>query len=84
MQENIYYNSTDGIKLCGILNKETNNDKIIIMCHGIRGNKEEKGAFIELENRLAINGFNSFRFDFRGHGESRGKDLEVTIELKRI
>lgn len=41
----IYYNS-DNIKLCGILNK-SNTDKIVIMCHGIRGNKEEFGKEYE-------------------------------------
>ncbi len=78
MEEKIFYNSDNNIKLCGILNK-SNNDKIVIMCHGIRGNKEECGSFTYLAEKLHQEGYSSFRFDFNGHGESEGKDYEMTI-----
>jgi len=78
MEEKIYYNSNNNVKLCGIINK-TNSDKIVIMCHGIRGNKEECGSFTYLAKRLQKEGYSSFRFDFNGHGESEGKDYEMTI-----
>ncbi len=47
MEEKIFYNNDNGIKLCGILNK-SNTDKIVIMCHGIRGNKEECGGVLHI------------------------------------
>ena len=78
MEEKIFYDSDNNIKLCGILNK-SNNDKIVIMCHGIRGNKEERGSFTYLAEKLHEEGYSSFRFDFNGHGESSGKDFEMTI-----
>lgn len=78
MEEKIFYNSDNNIKLCGILNK-SKNDKIVIMCHGIRGNKEECGSFTYLAEKLHQEGYSSFRFDFNGHGESEGKDYEMTI-----
>lgn len=54
MEEKIFYDS-DNIRLCGILNK-SNNDKIVIMCHGIRGNKEECGSFTYLSDKLQKEG----------------------------
>lgn len=80
MEEKIFYDSTDNIKLCGILSKVNENRKIVIMCHGIRSMKEEKGSFTMLAEYLRKSKYNSFRFDFRGHGESKGNDLDVTVE----
>ena len=77
MEEKIFYDSYSN-KLCGILNA-ANNDKIVVMCHGIRGNKEECGSFTYLAEKLNQEGYSSFRFDFNGHGESSGKDFEMTI-----
>ena len=80
--EKIYYDSINNLKLCGILSKSgasDKKDKIVIMCHGIRGNKDECGAFVNLSQKLLENGYSSFRFDFNGHGESEGKDMEMTI-----
>ncbi len=78
MSEKIYYLNDQNKKLCGIINN-VNNKKIVIMCHGIRGNKDECGSFVILEQELQKNGFSSFRFDFNGHGESEGRDYEMTI-----
>ena len=78
MSEKTYYYNERNVKLCGIINN-VNNNKIVIMCHGIRGNKDECGSFIMLEQALQRNGYSSFRFDFNGHGESEGKDCEMTI-----
>ena len=76
--EKFYYESNNN-KLCGILTKSNNTDKIVIMCHGIRGNKDECGAFIKLSDELLKIGYSSFRFDFNGHGESDGLDKDMTI-----
>ena len=77
--EMIFYENSNKQKLCGILNKANESDKIVIMCHGIRGNKDECGAFVNLADKLLNAGYSSFRFDFNGHGESEGKDLDMTI-----
>ena len=77
--EKFYYKSSNNLDLCGILCESTNKDKIVIMCHGIRGNKDEVGAFPLLETKLLENGYSSFRFDFNGHWESYGHAEEVTI-----
>lgn len=79
MEEKLYYNSSDNVKLCGLLSKVNDNNKIIIMCHGIRANKNEINSFIVLTEKLQNLNYNSFRFDFRGHGESTGNDYEMTV-----
>lgn len=48
MEEKLYYNSSDNVKLCGLLSKVNDNNKIIIMCYGIRANKNEINSFIVL------------------------------------
>ena len=77
--EKIYYENYDNLKLCGILNETESKNTIVVLCHGIRGNKEEWGVFTSLSEKLLENGYSSFRFDFNGHGESEGKDLDMTI-----
>lgn len=77
--EKIFYKNSNKQKLCGILNKANESNKIVIMCHGIRGNKDECGAFIKLSEELLKIGYSSFRFDFNGHGESDGLDKDMTI-----
>ncbi|MFA5030936.1 MAG: alpha/beta fold hydrolase [Patescibacteria group bacterium] len=80
MEEKIYFNSSDGIKLCGVwTTPEKPTTKVIILAHGITVDKDEDGIFIELAAYLAQNGFVVFRFDFRGHGESDGKSIDVTL-----
>lgn len=88
--EKIKYNTIDNITLNGILEKN-NSNTCVIMCHGIRSGKEEHGNFTKLAEVLNKNNIDSFRFDFRGHGENDSdfscvtidgeiKDLEATIE----
>lgn len=78
-EEKIYYFSTDHIKLCGLLSRVNDGNEMVVLCHGIRGNKDEEGSFVSLTKELQRHGRNSFRFDFRSHGESTGNDFEVTI-----
>lgn len=77
MEEKIFYNSTDNIKLCGILNHMADNKKIVILCHGFNSNKGRSTGV--LAEQLNKNSINTFRFDFRAQGESSGIDKEMTI-----
>jgi len=80
MEKKIYFTNTDGLKLCGILTKpQEKTQKCIILCHGITVTKDEGGIFTELAKRLTDNGFTVFRFDFRGHGESEGDSIDLTV-----
>lgn len=39
MEEKIFYESTDNIKLCGLLSVVNDNKKIVILAHGLNGDK---------------------------------------------
>ncbi len=78
-EEKIEYRSTNNVLLKGLLSRPNSNKKIVILCHGLGGNKSENGAFDALVLSLLQNKINTFRFDFRSHGESTGKDYEMTI-----
>lgn len=78
MKKKLYYKTKDGIKLCGILSIVNDSKEILIMCHGLMGDKNNSDHFLELTDELNKNQINSFRFDFRAHGESEGIDYEMT------
>lgn len=75
----INYKSIDGTRLSGTL-MNNKNKKCIIMCHGLKTDREEYGDFTELSKILLDNGYDSFRFDFRAHGKSEEKDIEMTMD----
>lgn len=80
MEEKFYFKNSDGLKLCGILTRPSiDNKKCIILCHGITVDKEEGGIFTNLANKLMEKGYVVFRFDFRGHGESEGNSIDLTV-----
>ena len=83
MKENekiINYNSIDGTRLSGTFMKKSQNKTCIIMCHGLKTDREEYGEFTKLSETLIENGYDTFRFDFRAHGKSEGRDIEMTME----
>ena len=81
MEEKVYFDSTDGLKLCGVFTYPSiKTNKCIILCHGITVDKDEGGIFTGLARKLASAGFAVFRFDFRGHGESEGNSVDITIK----
>lgn len=78
MEEKIYINSTDNIRLCALM-ADISSNKVVLLCHGIRGNKNERGSFITLVKEIQKQGYSTVRIDFRGHGESNGMDYEMNI-----
>lgn len=81
--KNIFIKTTDNLNLSAIIEETDNRDKIVIMCHGIRGQKYERGVFPDLAEELLKCGIASIRFDFRGHGDSEGLDKNVTITKEK-
>ncbi len=80
MEEKIYFKS-DGLSLVGIVSKgEKETKKCVLLCHGITGNKDERGLYSDLAGLLLEKGFDSFRFDVRAHGESEGDSLKLTVD----
>src|SRR3989344_8533996 len=83
----VTFENKDGLQLAGVWHLPTQStQKAIVLAHGITADKNESGTFIDLANSLQSNGFAVFRFDFRAHGESEGKPIELTIgeELKDL
>ncbi len=75
-----FFKNSEGIRLCGVLTESENKTKTcIILCHGITVDKDEDGVFSSLAKKLCGVGFTVFRFDFRGHGESGGKSVDLTV-----
>lgn len=82
----------DGERIIGIFEKITNDQNTcVVTCHGLLANKDSI-KYLMLSDVLASHGISSFRFDFRGCGESdgklenshitnRGKDLKAVIEF---
>lgn len=83
MEEKIFYQTKDNIRLCGILSVVNLKKEIAVLCHGIMGDKNDSDHFQDLSNALNENNINTFRFDFRAHGESEGNDYEMT-HLKEL
>lgn len=76
----IFYESLDGTRLCGVIQEpKATSHRGVILAHGLASDKDEGGIFIDLAEALSTQGFRVLRFDFRGHGESGGKDKEMTI-----
>ena len=79
-EKKLFYRSKDGTKLCGIFLVPDIIKGYVLLAHGINVNKNEWDNFyVDIAQALYKQGFASFRFDFRGHGESGGKQREMTI-----
>ena len=76
----IVFTSKDDTRLVGLWHlPEKTSFQAIILAHGITVDKDESGIFGDLAEALKEKGFAVFRFDFRGHGESGGKPIDMTI-----
>jgi len=53
--------------------------RVVLLCHGIASDKEALGVYTSLAPLFARRGFDSLRFDFRGHGESAVPSNEATV-----
>ena len=79
-EQKIFYKSKDDTRLCGIFLIPEKIKGYVLLAHGINENKNEWGDFyIDIAKELYKKGFASFRFDFRGHGESSGIQKDMTI-----
>lgn len=69
----------DGRQLAGTLVKPAVTDRAIVLVHGGGVTRDEGGFFTRLAAGLAEAGVASLRFDLRGHGESEGRQEELTL-----
>ena len=79
MNKKIYFQNKKGIQLCGVLVAPDNkNHPVVILCHGFHSTKDNS-TNTRLHSMLKDNNIASFRCDFFGHGESKGKFEDITI-----
>lgn len=81
--EKVNFKSEQGnVELGGYIIKTNNSKKTIIICHGYGDNKfmdggktsEAKVDHLKLAKMFIDKGYNTFIFDFRGHGDYLGKN----------
>jgi fermentation-respiration switch protein FrsA (DUF1100 family) len=71
--EDIYFLTSDGLKLNGWFIPADDPLATVLFCHGNGGNIGHRLEMIEFLYRL---GFNTFIFDYRGYGQSEGSPNE--------
>lgn len=80
-EQKIFFQTEDGLRLCGVLTRPKQpTQKCIILCHGITAHKDKHNVFTDMASMLAAQGYASFRFDFRAHGESEGDSVDLTVK----
>ncbi|MGV8172182.1 MAG: alpha/beta hydrolase [Candidatus Woesearchaeota archaeon] len=80
MTEKIFIPNSREETLVGILNNGRVHSPILLFVHGFAGNKDENGLFVQAEDYFSSKGFNTFRFDMAGVGESSGDYRETTLK----
>jgi uncharacterized protein len=74
------FRSLDGIRLRGSLVVPSDlSSNATVLVHGGGVTRHEAGFFTRLASALAEAGIPSLRFDFRGHGESEGRQEDLTM-----
>lgn len=70
----------DGLRLAATLTTSGRpSDRAVVLVHGGGVTREEGGFFTRLAAGLAEAGAASLRFDLRGHGESQGRQEDLTL-----
>ncbi len=80
MKEKLYFEDSNGCKLCGVLSNpiSATDIPITILVHGLGSNKNSQ-TYLRLEEVLNSSNIASFRFDLYAHGESQGNFAQLTF-----
>jgi len=81
MEKKVIFKNCRSQKLVGILHiPNVKKPPAVIMIHGLGGDKDEHGLFVDIAKKLCENGYMVLRFDCAGSGESDGNFRDVTIK----
>ncbi|MES4901762.1 MULTISPECIES: alpha/beta fold hydrolase [unclassified Streptomyces] len=80
--DSVTLRTLDGLHLAGTLVRpDTPASRAVVLVHGGGVTREEGGFFTRLAAGMAESGTASLRFDMRGHGESEGRQEELTLAM---
>jgi len=76
----VRFQTLDGLHLAGTLVRpDRPGDRAVVLVHGGGVTREEGGFFTRLAAGLGEAGVASLRFDLRGHGDSEGRQEDLTL-----
>jgi uncharacterized protein len=76
----VTFRTLDGLHLAGTMAiADGQSDRAVVLVHGGGVTREEGGFFTRAAAGLGDAGVASLRFDLRGHGESEGRQEELTL-----
>src|SRR5690349_20480301 len=79
-EEHVQYRSPDGLHLRGSLaTTDMPATGAAVLVHGGGVTRDEGGFFVRLAAGLASAGITCLRLDLRGHGESEGRQEDLTL-----
>lgn len=83
IEEPTYFDNKKGQRLVGMrhIPKGKGPYPTVILYHGLSGSKEEGYArYVRLSRLLCLNGYQVYRFDYRGHGDSEGDFDDLVMD----
>lgn len=72
--------TNDGFEIYTLYEVPPKSTGTVLICHGITADLHENGLFDNFSELFFDHSISVLRFDFRGHGKSKGNSLDVTLE----